>query len=61
MEIRDLVAKMAAALVRQRRETIAARAKPSTPIIRASLADVPLKRPPAPYRPKPPSRPCSNM
>jgi hypothetical protein len=63
MDIRILIDRLSAALLRQRAAVPAA---PSSPIrarpIRASLADVPLRpRPMPPHRPAPPTRPASNM
>ena len=58
MEIRDLVAKMSATLLKRRTDTVSVSIRP----IRASLADIPVKPPQRPvYRPSPPVRPASNM
>lgn len=58
MDVRNLVAKLSAAMLRQRAEAPPILFRP----IRNSLADIPLKtqsRPP--YRPQRPIRPASNM
>jgi len=58
MDIRDLVAKMSAKVLKRRADTLTVSIKP----IRASLADIPLKLRPRPvHRPSPPVRPASNM
>lgn len=58
MEIRDLVAKMSATLLKRRANTLSVSIGP----IRASLADIPPKPQQRPvYRPSPPIRPASNM
>lgn len=59
MEVRDLVAKMSAVLLKRRATT------PTIPI-KTSLADRPgatswPKRRTMPFKPRPPIRPCSNM
>ncbi|CDX40081.1 exported hypothetical protein [Mesorhizobium sp. SOD10] len=58
MDVRALIGTLSAALLRRRA------AAPPIParVIRASLADIPLRpRPRPPHRPAPPARPASNM
>ncbi|MDX8526341.1 hypothetical protein RFM68_17720 [Mesorhizobium sp. MSK_1335] len=58
MDVRNLIGSLSAALLRRRA------AAPPIPVrvIRASLADVPMRpRPRPPHRPAPPIRPASNM
>jgi len=58
MEIRDLVAKISAGLLKRRGNGLSLSIKP----MRASLADIPLKSRQKPaHRPPPPIRPASNM
>ena len=57
MEMRDFVVKMSAKLLKRRADALSVNSRP----IRASLADVPLKRQSPAYRPSPPPRPASNM
>ena len=58
MEIRDFLGRLSAALLRRRAATSPA---PSERPIPNSLANVPLRRQLPPHRPRPPSRPASNM
>jgi len=58
MDVRTLIGSLSAAMPRRRA------AAPPVPVrvIRASLAEVPLRpRPRPPHRPAPPARPASNM
>lgn len=58
MDVRTYIGNLSAALLRRRA------AAPTIPVrvIRASLADVPVRpRPRPPHRPAPPIRPASNM
>jgi hypothetical protein len=58
MDVRTLIGSLSAAMLRRRA------AAPPVPVrvIRASLAEVPLRpRPRPPHRPPPPARPASNM
>jgi hypothetical protein len=58
MDIRDIVAKMSAKLLKGRGKSLSLSTKP----IRTSLADIPLKpRQGIVHRPSPPVRPASNM
>lgn len=59
MEIRDFLGRLSVALLRRRAATSPA---PSERPIRNSLANVPLRpRQLPPHKPRPPSRPASNM
>ncbi|WP_189343168.1 MULTISPECIES: hypothetical protein [unclassified Mesorhizobium] len=58
MDVRTFIGSLSAALRRRR----GAMPLPPARVIRASLADVPLRpRPRPPHRPAPPIRPASNM
>lgn len=57
MEIRDLVVKMSAKLLKRRAGALSVSTQP----IRVSLAHMPPKRPSPAYRPSSPPRPASNM
>jgi hypothetical protein len=58
MDVRNLIAKLSAAVLRRRAVTTPMLFRP----IRNSLADIPLKPPQRPpYRPRRPIRPASNM
>ncbi|WP_192257735.1 hypothetical protein [Mesorhizobium silamurunense] len=59
MGIKSKLAKMSAALLAKR--VAAPQSTATVKPIRTSLADVPLRRQTAPFKPKPPIRPCSNM
>ncbi|TJW69300.1 MAG: hypothetical protein E5V29_07995 [Mesorhizobium sp.] len=59
MDIKSKLAKMSAALL-TRRAAVAQSTIVAKPI-RTSFADVPLRRQIAPFKPKAPIRPCSNM
>lgn len=58
MDVRTFIGSLSATLRRRR----GAMPPPPARVIRASLADVPLRpRPRPPHRPAPPIRPASNM
>ncbi|WP_292121488.1 hypothetical protein [Mesorhizobium sp.] len=57
MDVRTFIGSLSAALRRRRGAT----PPPPVRVIRASLADVPLRPRPRPHRPAPPIRPASNM
>lgn len=58
MDVRTFIGSLSAALPRRRGSA----PPPPVRVIRASLADVPLRpRPRPPHRPAPPTRPASNM
>ena len=57
MGIRDLVVMMSAKLLKRHANALSVSTRP----IRASLADMPLKRPSPAHRPSRPPRPARNM